>query len=170
MIGGSFRSLLCAISPGMAHATASARKRVLTLFSLAPLWYNNLMFLVGLISWWYGEGWVSQWRRIGRRFMGTLNFFSIGQLLETLFSPFRQISANTASDGSFGGAVRAFFDQLISRIIGSIVRLITIMAGTVVIVFQAIYETVIMLVWWVVPVLPIVGLVMFAIGWVPSWV
>lgn len=127
------------------------------------------MFLVGLISWWYGAGWMAQWRRIGHRFMGTIRFFSIGQLFETLFSPFRQISANTTGDGSLGGGMRAFFDQLISRVIGSIVRTFTILAGIVVIVCQGIYELIIMVVWWVVPLLPIAGIILFAIGWVPSW-
>jgi len=127
------------------------------------------MFLVGLISWWYGAGWVAQWRRIGRRFMGTINFFSVGQLFETLFSPFRQISASPSTDASFGSGVRAFFDQLISRVIGSIVRSVTILAGVIVIACQALYELIILLVWWAVPALPIIGVVMFAIGWVPSW-
>lgn len=127
------------------------------------------MFLVGLISWWYGRGWVGQWRRIAQRFMSTLDFFSIGQLLSTFFSPFRQISANTGSDGSFGGAMRAFADRLISRIIGSFIRFFTILFGLLVIVLQAIYETIIMVSWWFLPLLPIVGFIMLAIGWVPSW-
>lgn len=127
------------------------------------------MFLVGLISWWYGRGWIEQWRRIGARFMRTIEFFSIGQLIATFYAPFRQISANVGSDGSMGGAFRAFVDQLISRIIGSFVRGATIILGVVTIILQAVYELVIMAAWWVVPVLPIIGAVMFAIGWVPVW-
>lgn len=127
------------------------------------------MFLVGLISWWYGRGWLGQWKRIAERFMTTLEFFSIGQLVSTLFAPFRQISANQGSDGSFGGAFRAFIDQLISRIIGSIVRFFTILFGLIVIILQAIYETLIMIAWWFVPLLPVVGGIMLAIGWVPTW-
>jgi len=127
------------------------------------------MFLVGLISWWYGRGWMSQWKRIAHRFALTLEFFSVGQLFSTLFSPFRQISANTGSDGSFGAAFRAFIDQLISRVVGAFVRFFTIIFGLLVIVLQAIYEVVIMTVWWVLPLLPIAGFILLAIGWVPSW-
>lgn len=127
------------------------------------------MFLVGLISWWYGRGWMGQWKRIAGRFAATLEFFSIGQLLGTLFSPFRQISANTVSDGSPGSMLRAFGDQLISRIIGSIVRFGTIIFGVIVIVLQALYEVIIMIFWWFLPLLPIVGFILLAIGWVPSW-
>lgn len=127
------------------------------------------MFLVGLISWWYGRGWVGQWKRIAGRFMVTLEFFSIGQLMGTLFAPFRQISANEGTDGSFGGAMRAFVDQLISRIIGGFVRFFTILFGLIVITLQAIYEVVIMISWWFLPLLPIAGFILLAIGWVPSW-
>ena len=127
------------------------------------------MFLVGLISWWYGYGWVQQWRSMVKRFHATLEFFSVGQLLSTLFAPFRQISASGASDGSFGGALRAFGDKLISRTIGAIIRFFTIVIGVVVIVFQAVYEAIVMVAWWFVPLLPVVGAILFAIGWVPLW-
>jgi hypothetical protein len=127
------------------------------------------MFLVGLISWWYGRGWVDQWKRIGVRFAATLEFFSVGQLAMTLFSPFRQISATSTSNGSVGAELRAFGDQLISRIIGGFVRFFTILFGLIVILLQAIYEIVIMIAWWVLPALPIVGAIMMAIGWMPTW-
>jgi hypothetical protein len=127
------------------------------------------MFLVGLISWWYGRGWVGQWKRIAGRFAATLEFFSVGQLLTTLFSPFRQISANGGSDGTMGGAFRAMVDQLISRVIGAFVRFFTVIFGLVVIILQAVYEIVIMIAWWLLPLLPVVGFILLAIGWVPTW-
>ena len=127
------------------------------------------MFLVGLISWWYGRGWIGQWARIAHRFALTLEFFSIGQLISTLFSPFRQISAVSSGDGSFGSSLRGFFDQLISRIIGAIVRCFTIIAGVAVIALQAVYELVIMAAWWFLPLLPVAGAILLAIGWVPTW-
>lgn len=127
------------------------------------------MFLVGLISWWYGRGWADQWRRTMERLSATLEFFSVGQLLSTLFAPFRQISANGGTDGSLGSAMRAFIDKLISRIIGSIVRLATILVGSFVIMFQVVYSFIILALWWFVPVMPIAGAVLFAIGWVPLW-
>jgi hypothetical protein len=127
------------------------------------------MFLVGLISWWYGRGWAGQWSRMAGRFKATLEFFSVGQLLATLFSPFRQISAGPSGDNSVPGLFRAFIDQLISRVIGGFVRFSTIIAGVIVIVFQAIYELIVLVAWWFLPVLPVVGLMLLAIGWVPSW-
>lgn len=127
------------------------------------------MFLVGLISWWYGRGWIGQSKRMAGRFAATLEFFSIGQLLLTLFSPFRQISASVAGDGSIGSAYRAFVDKLISRVIGAFVRFFTILFGLVIIALQAVYELVIMIAWWFLPLLPIIGFILLAVGWVPTW-
>lgn len=124
---------------------------------------------MGLISWWYGRGWVTQWKYVGRRFKATLEFFSVGQLMATLFSPFRQISAGGTSDASFGGALRAFIDQLISRVIGAFVRFWTILFGVIVIILQAACEAMIMVLWWFVPLMPIAGCILLAIGWVPTW-
>jgi len=81
--------------------------------------YNSSMFLVGILSWWYGRGWLGQWHRVNNRWRTTVQFFSIGQLFATLFSPFRQISANNTSDSNPIVALRAVFDQLISRVIGA---------------------------------------------------
>jgi len=127
------------------------------------------MFLVGLISWWYGRGWIGQLRRMTHRFGATLEFFSVGQLLGTLFSPYRQISASSASNGSVSAELRAFVDQLISRIIGAFVRFFTIVFGLIVIVLQAAYELLIVVAWWFLPLLPIAGFILLAIGWVPVW-
>jgi len=126
------------------------------------------MFLVGIISWWYGSGWTGQLRRVRDRLAATASYFSIGQLFATLFSPFRQISAENVS-GTAATQMRAFFDKTLSRVIGAIVRLFTILAGVVVSLFQLIFELVILGIWLLLPLFPIVGLIAFAIGWVPKW-
>lgn len=127
------------------------------------------MFLVGLISWWYGRGWIGQLQRMGLRFKATVDFFSIPQLVATLFSPFRQISAGPSAEAGIAGAFRSFLDKLVSRLIGGFVRSMTILAGLFVIVLQSVYEVLVLIGWWLLPVLPLVGLVLVAIGWVPSW-
>lgn len=127
------------------------------------------MFLVGLISWWYGRGWATQWGRIVARFKGTLDFFSVGQLMSTLFDPFRQISAGSSGDASFVAALRGMGDKLISRFIGAFVRFITILVGLFVILLQALYVLIVAIMWWVLPFLPVAGFILLAIGWVPTW-
>jgi hypothetical protein len=126
------------------------------------------MFLVGMISWWYGRGWQVQFGRVKARLVATIQFFSIGQLFSTLFSPFRQISAGKTK-GSLGAVTRALVDQLISRVIGAFVRLFTIIAGIIVLFVQCVVEVIVLIFWLFLPLFPIAGLIMFAIGWVPSW-
>ena len=127
------------------------------------------MFLVGIISWWYGRGLQGQISRIRDRLTVTAGYFSIGQLLSTLFAPFRQISAGSVS-GPVGAQLRAFFDKTISRVIGAIVRTFTILAGLIVMIFQSVVEVIVLLVWILLPLFPVVGLILFVIGWVPTWI
>lgn len=127
------------------------------------------MFLVGILSWWYGRGWLGQWRRVTDRWRATVQFFSIGQLFATLFAPFRQISASPTSAPNPIVALRVLFDQLISRVVGLFVRLFTIFAGIIVITLRVVYETILMVVWLLVPLFPVVGFILLAIGWVPTW-
>jgi hypothetical protein len=126
------------------------------------------MFLVGIISWWYGNGWKGQLARIRDRLASTASFFSIGQLFATLFSPFRQISADSTS-GSVGVQLRAFFDKTLSRLIGAVVRLFTIFAGIIVLVVQSLVELIVLIFWLVLPAFPVIGLIVFVVGWVPKW-
>lgn len=126
------------------------------------------MFLVGMISWWYGSGWKGQLGRVKERLQSTIAFFSIGQLFSTLFSPFRQISAGRV-DGPLGTVLRGVLDNLISRVIGAIVRLFTILGGVVILMLQLLFEGIILLIWLLLPVFPVAGLIVMAIGWVPVW-
>ena len=98
--------------------------------------------------------------------MRTLEFFSIGQLAATLFSPFRQISVGAKGVG-LAGAFSAFIDKLVSRCIGAVVRTGTILFGAIIIVLQSLYVAIIMVFWWFVPFLPVLGLVLFLVGWMP---
>ncbi len=126
------------------------------------------MFLVGLFSWWYGGGWRARLGAMARRFEATTDFFSITLLLQTLFAPFRQISAGQAS-GSLGTQARAFVDRTISRLIGAVARIGMIIIGSIAIIFQTIIGLCMLLIWPIIPLLPVVGVVMAIIGWVPSW-
>jgi hypothetical protein len=112
---------------------------------------------------------MAQWRRMVDRWMITVRFFSIGQLASTLFSPFRQISAASNGGSNIAVAFRALFDKLISRIIGAFVRFFTILAGCIVIVLQAVYGTILTILWLLLPTLPVIGFILLAIGLVPSW-
>jgi hypothetical protein len=124
------------------------------------------MFIVGILGWWYGAGWKQRARMLGERLAATADYFSIDLLLKTLFSPYRQISAGKVQ-GSLNVQMRAMFDRLLSRIIGAMIRLVMIIAGTVGLLLYVVFGAIWLLLWGVIPLLPIVGVVLFLSGWVP---
>ena len=130
--------------------------------------YNEDMFLVGILSWWYGDGWRQRFVIIKGRLVQTSDYFSISTLTRTLFSPYRQISAGNVR-GPIGVQLRASVDRLISRVVGMFVRLFVIIAGILSIIAQAVLGIIVLSGWMFVPALPVIGLMMFAIGWVPLW-
>lgn len=130
--------------------------------------YNEDMFLGGILSWWYTKGWRQRVVLMNDRLARTSDFFSIGLLASTLFSPFRQISAGRVS-GPIAVQLRAFVDQLISRLIGSFVRGFMIIFGLVTLTLQVILGGALLVFWALVPTLPVVGLLLMVIGWVPTW-
>lgn len=125
------------------------------------------MLIISLISWWYGAGWRRQASLSGERLASMMDYFSIDLLLRTLFSPFRQISANSHIDGSIGAKFQAWLDKLISRFIGAMVRTIIILTGVLVLLATSIYGIVSLIIWPLVPMLPIVGLALSVSGWMP---
>lgn len=124
------------------------------------------MFVVGILSWWYSAGWRQRLTMLQERLARTIDYFSIDLLLRTLFSPFRQISAGRV-DGPLGVKLHAFFDRLISRAIGAMVRSFMIVMGVFAIVLHGLIGTVALIVWAIIPLLPAIGLVLFIVGWVP---
>lgn len=130
--------------------------------------YNEAMFLVGILTWWYGNGWRERVVMIGGRIASTNDYFSVGLLLSTLFSPFRQISSGSV-DGPLISQLRGLVDKLISRVIGAIVRSFMIIFGLIVIIFQTIFGAIVLVFWAIIPLFPVLGLLMMVIGWVPTW-
>lgn len=128
--------------------------------------YNMVMIIWGIVTWWYTDGWRQCLLRMQDRIAATLDFFSFGLLVGTLFAPFRQISAGKVG-GSFEVQVRAFLDQLISRAIGMVVRLITIAIGSVAVLIDLLVAIVLLIGWLFVPLLPFIGLGLFILEWLP---
>lgn len=125
------------------------------------------MLIVSLISWWYGAGWRRQASLSGERLASMMDYFSIDLLIKTLFSPFRQISASSHVDGSIGAKFQAWLDKLISRFIGAMIRTVIILTGIIVLLATSVYGILSLIVWPIVPFLPILGLVLSVSGWAP---
>lgn len=124
------------------------------------------MFIVGLLSWWYGAGWRGRAAAFRNKLAGTMDYFSIDLLLRTLFSPFRQISAGNVN-GSLSVQMHAFFDQLISRVIGAFVRSIMIIIGVMTLIVYGLIGLGLLILWAFIPLFPGIGLVLMLKGWMP---
>jgi hypothetical protein len=105
-------------------------------------------------------------RRVSERLAATADFFSIGLLFRTLFSPFRQISAGRVR-GPLGVQLRAFFDRLTSRLIGAMVRSAMIIAGVSALIFHSVLGGLTIIGWLLVPAIPFAGILMASGGWMP---
>lgn len=124
------------------------------------------MFIVGILSWWYGAGWRQRFTILKERLANTMDYFSIDLLAKTLFAPFRQISAGSVN-GPLGVKMRAFFDRLVSRAIGAMVRSITIVIGIGAIFMHSVVGLVTVVAWAFIPLLPLIGFLLFISGWIP---
>jgi len=130
--------------------------------------YNGGMFLVGILSWWYSNGWSSRIQIIKGQLSTSADFFSIGLLVSTIFAPYRQISAGSVT-GSISDKFHAFFDRLISRFVGAFVRSFMIIVGIVAMFMQVVFGVIVIVVWPIVPLFIVIGLILMVIGWVPQW-
>lgn len=121
------------------------------------------MLASGLFSWWYFDGYKLFASKLWTKLGDTVDLFSIGSLLKTLFAPYRQISAN-ASGVSIDDKIMAFFDRLVSRMVGGVARLGIILAGILVILIQFIAMILSLIAWPLLPMLPILFIMLFVSG------
>lgn len=96
--------------------------------------------------------------KLTNRLKNATDFFSIRLLVGNMFAPFRQISVGETSTSGLQFSV--FFDKLLSRVIGAIVRFILLIVGIVTIILQAIGGTSVVLIWPFVPLIPVVCVVL----------
>jgi len=87
------------------------------------------MFILDLFSWWYGSGWSGVLAATQRRLSGLAEAFSIKILLFTLFAPWKRII--TYPGAGVEAKIRAFGDNLVSRLVGFMVRFIVLLAAAV---------------------------------------
>jgi hypothetical protein len=98
--------------------------------------------------------------------MSIYDYFSIDLLLRTLFSPFRQISAGKVN-GPLGVQMRAAVDKLISRVIGGIMRSLVVIIGSLTLLVAAIVGLLRIVLWPLIPLVPIAAVMVATSGWVP---
>ena len=122
------------------------------------------MISTDMIFWWYTKGWGAVIRSLGARMRDTVDFFSMGSLIRTLFAPFRQISAGGTASEALGERVRAAFDKLFSRIIGAFARIFILIAGVIVLLVELIFSIISIVCWPVLPILPVACIMLAVTG------
>lgn len=124
------------------------------------------MFIVGLLRWWYFEGWKKRASHLMSNIESLMDYFSIGLLLKTMFYLFRQDGAEKVR-GSLDVKVKAFFGRIISRAIGAMIRFTVLIFGMVSITLSVIVFCLELIIWPILPFLPIVGSILAVAGWIP---
>lgn len=124
------------------------------------------MFIVGIFRWWYTKGWQQRAQMVLERLDSTMDFFSIGLLARTMFALFRQDGAGGV-DGPLSIKVQAFIGRLISRVIGACIRFTVMIIGCFVIAFHAVSGLLLLVLWAIVPILPVIGFILMTSGWIP---
>ena len=123
------------------------------------------MAIAEMFLWWYAHGWSVFVQKVRQSLTNIIDFFSMSDLIRTLFQPFRQISAASASaDSSLDLKFHMFIDRLISRFIGFFSRLILLITGTVIIIIGGIFSLILIILWPFIPFAPIAGIILAIIG------
>jgi ABC-type multidrug transport system fused ATPase/permease subunit len=122
------------------------------------------MLMIGFLQWWYSIGWMDFALRQVDRLRNLADFFSIGLLLRTFFSPFKLISAYSDDNANIQQQFAEFFDKLLSRIIGAFVRFFIIIFGIIAIVFTAAATGIMFLLWPILPLMPVISVILAIAG------
>lgn len=126
------------------------------------------MAIAEMFIWWYVHGWSVFLHKTKSFFANIADFFSMGSLVRTLFQPFRQISATTAStDSSLELKFHMFIDRLVSRVVGFFTRLILLIVGTFIIILSGLLSLVLLVLWPAIPLMPIAGIILAIVGVAP---
>ena len=109
-----------------------------------------VMFVLPFLSWWYGAGWRQVVTSFDKRLKTVASAFSVTQLLRTLFAPWKRII--TYPGASLAERFHAWGDNVFSRTICFVVRLLVLFSALLVTVFVVIITLLEMIIW---PLLPI---------------
>lgn len=108
------------------------------------------MLALSFFSWWYGPGWRQVFRNFGPRLERIASAFSVRQLIRTLFAPWRRII--TYPGASLAERFHAGIDNLISRVIGFLVRLLVLFTAAIALSLGAVLTVLEIAAW---PLLPL---------------
>ncbi len=108
------------------------------------------MLAVEFFIWWYTRGWSQTFLDLRRRLTNTLHLFSVSILLRTLFAPWRRIVTYPAN--GLAERFKAMGDNLVSRSVGFVVRVLTLLLAGFMLLVVAVVNVAIAILW---PLLPL---------------
>jgi len=100
-------------------------------------------------------------KMLGAHLEDVADYFSIGTLLVTMFSPWRQNVSVARSDQSFNDKVSAVIDNMVSRIVGAFVRFFMINVAIIWLAVVLVLNLVYVVVW---PIIPLSPAILISIG------
>jgi hypothetical protein len=122
-----------------------------------------VMFIIDLLGWWYSHGWSWAVRHLFfTRSQHIVQFFSVSDLLKTLFAPFRQDIVHGGT--SVGLKLQALGNNIISRFFGFFLRLALIMCGLVLLTVNAVFAIAGVIIWPLLPLSPVVAFILMGSG------
>lgn len=122
------------------------------------------MLIISFFKWWYTRGLKNYFLKFFDTLKNAADFFSIRLLISNFFSPFRQISAEKTTSLALDARIRAFFDYLLSCVIGAIIRFFILVIGTVVIIIQTTLGLICGVLWPLAPALIVYCFVLYSKG------
>lgn len=115
------------------------------------------MIIADMLGWWYSRGWMWALHQLFvLRTRHIAEFFSITDLLKTLFAPFRQDVIDT-SRAPLSVKLQAFGGNIISRIFGFLIRTTLIMVGLLTIILHIFVGIAAIIAWPFLPATPLLA-------------
>lgn len=115
------------------------------------------MLIGSFFVWWYGQGWAFVFKNMQRRLRQTEQAFSVGTLLQTLFSPWRRVISYPGS--SLQAHIQAVLDNTISRFVGFMVRVLVLITAVIVLLVVIIVALLEIIAWPLVPLMIVAGII-----------
>lgn len=115
-----------------------------------------------LLSWWYGPGWVQAIKRVYKWAHDISLALSAGQLLRSLFEPWRRIVS--VGGHSLDVKIKNFLDNLVSRGVGASVRALVLFTAGAAMIAAIIFGVFVAIAWPLLPPLIIYSLYRGIVG------
>jgi hypothetical protein len=115
------------------------------------------MIPLQFLTWWYTQGWRQVVTNLAQRSRTVAAAFSIGSLLRTMFAPWRRIISYPGT--SLGDHFHSWLDNLVSRIIGFLVRFFVLIGAGLTLVAITLFSLVELVLWPCIPVIAVAAII-----------